>query len=90
MVSVKTQTLGPKVATVASGHKDEAGAAGLAVTVLVELAALAAGIATPAPAVSAAARITAERRSLRVAVPVTARRRGPLADRTRAGPNLLV
>src|ERR1700689_3271149 len=58
MVSLKTQTLGPKAATLAPGHNDEdAGAA----RAMVAVAALAGMAAIPAPAIRAAPRQVAGR-----------------------------
>lgn len=85
MVSLKTQTLGPKAATVAPGHREEtAAAAGLA------LAALAAGSANPAAAARAAARTTTRRRRPRLIEPVMALLRAPSGGRTRVDPDPLI
>ena len=86
MVSLKTQTLGPKAATFASGQidEDEDGAgAGPAV------AALAGSTANPAPAASAAARDTAGRRSQRPVEPLAVFRTAPPEGRAEANRNWL-
>src|SRR6516165_8037289 len=57
MVSLKTQTFGPKAATFAPAHIDDADLAGRAALALAALAALADPAANPAAAARAAARI---------------------------------
>src|SRR5580658_4670752 len=70
MVSLKTQTFGPKAATLAPGHNDEGACAARPAVAVVAVAALAGTAAIPAPAIRAAAMHIAGRGSLRAVTPL--------------------